>query len=183
MLVNKMPGLTVAVLLLCGCNVDRGKKVDAQLLDFETSDRAEMFFKNVRQSNYVTEEDRNAGVYIYSHKDLVGDTLSAFVPTIVFNWRQDRAYVMLNWQEDFADLTEITVTAASDSLPEAQIRYYQGNMREQLDFSVGLYNAIADNRVLRIQHNGSERPLFGSRQSQEAFRVTFYDYLRLTGWF
>ena len=180
---NKMPALAVAVLLLCGCNVDRGKKVDAQLLDFETSDRAEMFFKNMRQSNYVTEEDKNAGVYMYTHLDLVGDTSAAFVPTIVFNWRHDRAYIMLNWAEDFAHLTEVTVTATSDSLPEAQIKFYQGNMRDHVDFSAGLYNAISDNRELRIQHNGSERPLFVSQQQQEAFRVTFYDYLRLTGWF
>jgi hypothetical protein len=171
------------VFFLLACNVDKGKKVDIEKLDFETTDRSEIFFKNMRQSAYTTTEEQEAGVYLYTHKTWDNDSLSPVVPTIVFNWRQDRAYLMLNWSEEWRNMKEIDVTVSGDSLPDYHLAYAESNMQDQLKFSATLYNAMMDGGRFVVRKNGEETPLFASDEKREAFRVTLYDYLRLTGWF
>ncbi|CAD5269471.1 MULTISPECIES: hypothetical protein [unclassified Imperialibacter] len=175
--------LVGGVFFLLACNVDKGKKVDVEKLDFKTTDRSELFFKNMRQSAYTTTEQQEAGVYLYTHKTWDKDSLSPVVPTIVFNWRQDRAYLMLNWSEKWSAIKEIDVTVSSDTLPDYHLIYREGNMRDQLTFSATLYNAMMDGGRFALRKDGEKVPLFTSDEKREAFRVTLYDYLRLTGWF
>jgi hypothetical protein len=175
--------LVGGVFFLLACNVDKGKKVDVEKLDFKTTDRSELFFKNMRQSAYTTTEQQEAGVYLYTHKTWDKDSLSPVVPTIVFNWRQDRAYLMLNWSEKWGAIKEIDVTVSSDTIPDYHLIYREGNMRDQLTFSATLYNVMMEGGRFTLRKDGEKVPLFTSEEKREAFRVTLYDYLRLTGWF
>lgn len=175
--------LVGGVFFLLGCNVDRGKKVDIELLNFETTDRSEIYFKNMRQSSYTVVEEVEAGIYLYTQKTWEKDSASLLIPTIVFNWRQDRAYVMLNWSAGWLEMEEVIVIVKSDGLPVQRITYSHGNMRDQLGFAANLYNALAEGATFTLEKEGEEIPLFDSEEKEDAFRVTLYDYLRLTGWF
>jgi hypothetical protein len=137
----------------------------------------------MRQSSYITKEEPEAGVYVYTHSAWEEDTLSPVVPSIVFNWRMDRAYLMLNWSERWADASVVTLVIENDTIPTAEQPYYHGNMVDQLAFSVGVYNALMDGSELAISSGNISEPMFVSEQKREAFRITMYDYLRLTGWF
>ncbi len=169
-----------ALFILFGCNVDKGKKVDVEQLDFETSDRSEIFFKNMRQSSYITVENTEAGVYLYTHQAWEEDTTSIVVPTIVFNWRQDKAYIMLNWSRKFDQAAEVDIVVMNDSLSTTHIVYQNGNMKEQLKFAAQLYNGMADGSDFLVEDSVL---LFNTNEKKEAFRVTVYDFLRLTGWY
>lgn len=167
------------LLILCyGCNVDKFKKVDPGALDFTTTDQSELFFRNVRQSSYHIEENAEAGLFLYRHKKW--DTGQAFTPMIVFNWRNDRAYVMI---EPEAAHDSIGLIIGSKDGRRLQLTYVQGDMKEQLLFLTAVYNGIAESSEILVASAGGEHPVFSSRAQMDIFRIIMYDYYRLTGIF
>lgn len=170
------------VFLLHGCNVDKGKKVDEGVLSFNTSDRAEMFFKNVRQSDYLVEENKAAGMILYTHKKWLSAEAPAVVPVIVFNWRNDKAYVMLRWSAGLETAKELEIRAATGAFSESR-KYVHGDMAEQRSLAIWVYNTLPEGVKFSISTEAGVEPLFPTDDLQDVFRITVYDYLRLTGVF
>jgi hypothetical protein len=44
--------ITLAMMLLTGCKIDRNREIDHEKFTFKASDDTELFFKNVRQVYY-----------------------------------------------------------------------------------------------------------------------------------
>ena len=170
------------LILLQACNADQIKKVDFEELDFETDDASELFFKNIRQSSYLTEENTEAGVFLFRHKEWpIADDGPVFVPVIVFNWRQDKAYMMIEWVSFEEGDMPIELLAQKKGQEAQSITYTTGNVREQLLFLTRIYNAIVDGAAIMIIKDGVAQPFFQTDNQRQLFRIIMFDYFRLTG--
>ena len=56
------------IVLLTACTSDADKRIDAEKLEFNTTDESELYFKNVRQSEYDLAEMEDAGINIFRAK-------------------------------------------------------------------------------------------------------------------
>lgn len=169
------------LILLQACNTDQYKKVDLEEPDFETDDASELFFKNIRQSSYLVEENTAAGLFLFRHKEWPeAEEGALFVPVIVFNWRQDKAYMLIEWLSLEEDDMPIELLVHREQ--EAQsITYTTGNMKEQLLLLARIYNAIIDGASIMIIKDGEPPPFFRTDKQRQLFRVVMFDYFRLTG--
>lgn len=84
-----------------------------------TSDAEELFFKNMRQSEYQQEENIAAGLSIFIHNEQKENDLLEI--KLIHNWRKDQAFVLLEWYpqrekaELFVDGSKIIWTGQSMS--------------------------------------------------------------------
>lgn len=170
------------LILLQACNADQTKKVDLERPDFETDDASELFFKNIRQSSYRVEENTEGGLVLFRHKEWpVADEGAVFVPVIVFNWRQDKAYMMIEWLSFEEDDMPIELFVHQQEQEAQSITYTTGNMKEQLLFLTRIYNGIVDGASIMIIKDGVAQPFFQTDNQRQLFRVIMFDYFRLTG--
>lgn len=76
---------------MLGCNQPSSKERDPHF----TSDAEELFFKNLRQSDYDLTENQAAGLNVYVHKNQSDqDPLTI---KLIHNWRNDQAFILLEW--------------------------------------------------------------------------------------
>lgn len=78
---------------------------------FKTLDAEELFFKNVRLSDYQVIENKAAGMNIYTHQSFTNE--EDLILKLVQNWRDDQAYVMIDWPSGEG---ETTLFSANDSI-------------------------------------------------------------------
>ena len=173
--------LVFLIILLQACNADQSKKVDVEELDFETDDASELFFKNIRQSSYLVEENSETGLFLFRHKEWPEDEKgAAFVPVIVFNWRHDNAYMMIEWLSFEEEEMPIELLVHHHEQEPQRITYTTGNMKEQLFFLTRVYNALLDGASITIVEDGVPQPFFVTDHQRQLFRIIMFDYFRLT---
>ena len=148
------------------CHPDKDAEVTAEEINFKTTDSSELFFKNVRKSEYTLEERKEAGLELYSQEDLL--LRNQFKPVIIINWRSDMAFFYLQ-QENNSDSI---YTLSIDGEP---IVFNPQNQRNHAEFSRQLYNAILTKKEVSINNES----FFESTEQINAFRRMFFDYLRL----
>ncbi|MEL7145624.1 MAG: hypothetical protein AAFO69_04590 [Bacteroidota bacterium] len=168
--------LTISYLLmitaLFSCNADRSKKVDIEDFDFSTTDASELYFKNVRESYYEIEE--KDGIKIYRLKDYQEVDSSFFQPMIVFHWRSDRAFLMLEFDE--------SVDAESLSIRTGDVdKVYQViQIKDHLTLANDIYNAVVDEQDIFIEQQGEMVAVFNGLTEKSNFSLVLYDFFRFT---
>jgi hypothetical protein len=164
---------------LLSCNPDKLTEVATEREDFTTTEDSKLFFKNMRQSYYELEEHAPTKRHIYRLDDRVTEAERPILNLmIVHDWRNDRAYLMLEPNAQFPNphLMKLKWTSAADS---GTYSYKQGNMPAQFAFATQLYNSLLKEHKLYLQTPTGEQPLFAEEAEREAFRVTMVDYYRL----
>ncbi|MGK7389485.1 MAG: hypothetical protein ACNS60_04015 [Candidatus Cyclobacteriaceae bacterium M2_1C_046] len=172
--------LIIAIIFI-SCTIDRDKKVDREKLLFKTGDDTELFFKNVRASDYEKEEKKETRWEIYRHEDLYeeDDSLSINV-AIIINILNDEAYIMVEPGHKVKEMEEVIVYAtdpAANSLDT--ISFDHPNKEGMLEFASQLYEAIRDKKKLMLLYQQDTVPVLEDQERREAFRRTMADYYRL----
>jgi hypothetical protein len=158
------------VVLLAACHPDKKKPILVEKPAFNTSDASELFFKNVRQSEYNLKENKTAGINIFTHQDL--DSSWIVTPQIIHNWRTDKAYVMLRWH------TDITIPVTL-KVNQQEIEFTGSPIGNHNLIAGHIYNAILSQEEVLIQQSANWIPLFDSPKKEEVFRITLFDFYRL----
>ncbi len=168
----------VPALLVTGCRLDGDREVDRSRFTFRTGDDTELFFKNVRQSDYEMEANEAAKFNVFRHENRPqADSLPWINPAIVVNYLQDEAYILIESSPALQDLDELQVihVAGLDTLI-----LETPNREENLEFASRIYEHLQKGDSLVIYDGKNYVPFLADRSHYEAFRITLSDYYRLT---
>lgn len=170
----------LALLFLNACQFDHGKRVDRARITFSTYDDTKLFFTNVRQLYYDREELKAAQRIVYRLKDRTTTTISIY-PTIVINWMDDEAYLLLEVSEQLQNEAKLVVHE-NDATSKQQFAYAldERGKENMLEFALKIYEGILQQNSFQVLHNGEYVPLLVDETERENFRIVLVDYLRLT---
>jgi len=167
--------LLLLIVLISGCNQDKKRLVEAEKLNFKTTDASELFFKNVRQINYQKE------VMKESKLDLFVPEFNEGLPlrfSIAINWRFDQAYLQVERTKELETMESVSFNAVNDkNNTQETFTFESGNLTTQLNFATWIYNQVLQGN--KIIYGEGQKPLFTADGSKEAFRKFMVDYYRL----
>lgn len=172
----------IIVSILCACSLSTDQLIEKEKLTFNYTDDAYIFFRNIRQSNYDLEILEEADWRIYRHEDREKDTTHSFNTAIVVNWRINKAYSILETNEPVQKANLKITWNSPDSQEQGEIILSELQRQQELAFLTEIYNHIIQEHQLRWSPDGlKQTPLFHNNDHKEAFRVSMYDFYRLTG--
>ena len=171
----------ISTLILSACNPVKDKKVDQTTIRFKTDESSKLFFKNVRRSYYDVEVMEEAKLEIYRLEKRVQESDGPVLNiSIVNNWRYDEAYVLLEPNSAAGSLSDMKVIWENEDGNSGEISLEGGNKKNQLDFAAKVYEQIQNGSQFYIMKDGERLPFLNDSKSREAFRITLFDYFRLT---
>lgn len=175
--------LSFLLLFLFACDADTRKRANPETLHFRTTDDAELFFKNLRRTEYDYQNLKAARLDIFRHEKRSQEALyPLMIPALVVNWRYDEAYIILEGNEWVGEIRPLVVQWR-DSLPQQEGRYIlaSNNKLEQLRFAGELYEGILDGKQFFLERDSVLLPFLDKPLDRRIFRTTMFDYYRLTG--
>ena len=170
--------ISLMLLSVLGCTIDRDKAVDRDKFDFKTGDDTELFFKNVRQSEYALEENEASGFRIFRHRERVqSDSLPLLNLSIVINVLKDEAYLFLEPSKIVSDQETVRIQIN----PSGEVLELTTQNRDTyLEFATRIYEAMQENSEFNIEIDGTWQPILNEEETRDVFRITTSDYYRLT---
>jgi len=166
----------IAITLLSACSTGSSRLIEAEKLNFSYSDDAYLFFRNMRQTKYVYQNMEEKQLRLYTHKDYQKTSLST---SLVVNWRANKAFAILNVPEEL-DKQSIKFFW-NDNGQYRPIEAPNFRRQGELQLLTNLYNHLLQEHELLISiKKGEKTPLFTDVDEQEAFRISMYDFYRLT---
>lgn len=172
----------IIISLIFACSLSTNQLIEKEKLTFNYTDDAYIFFRNIRQSNYDLEILEEADWRIYVHEDRQKDSSQFFNTAIVVNWRINKAYAILEISEK-AKKENLTIQWSDPaSKKQGEIILKELQRQQELAFLTEIYNHILQEHQLSWLPDGqNQAPLFSNNDYKEAFRVSMYDFYRLTG--
>ena len=157
------------------CSTGSNKRIAEEKLNFSYIDDAYLFFRNMRQATYNLQDLKEEGVRLYQHEDFEEDQF--FQVQMAVNWRMNRAFMLIKLP-DSVEKEQIRVFVERDSVFELE----QENWRRQgeLKFLTSIYNHILEKDSFSLVYGEERMPLFMNNDQREAFRISMYDFYRLT---
>lgn len=178
---KRLSAFIIILLALSACNPAKDKKVDQTTIGFKTDESSKLFFKNVRRSYYDVEVMEEAKLEIYRLEKRVKESdVPVLNISIVNNWRYDEAYILLEPNSAAGLLTDLLIHWENENGNSGEIRLAGGNKKNQLDFAAQVYDQIQEGSQFYIAQNGEQLSILSDSKSREAFRITMFDYFRLT---
>lgn len=172
--------LLLTLLGLFACNPSKNKGIDSADLSFQTDESSKLFFKNVRQLYYDKEMLEAAKLEVFRLKKREqSDKMPVINLSIVNNWRYDEAYVLLEPNAAAGDVTQLRVRWES-SEDSGEINFERGNKVKHLEFAWSIYAHILEQCRFQIYLDGEWKDVLNTEKAREAFRITMFDYFRLT---
>lgn len=172
--------IILIILGLTACNPDKNKRANPEALRFGTTDDAEIFFRNLRQTDYDFEYNEAANFRVYRHEDWPDSaTYPLLTPAIVHNWRQSMAYLLLEPNDQLPENT-ITIYWTKNGAQQGTYSFSYGSKEEHLAFAGKLYESLLDGHRLFLIRENDTLPYLSKTEEREAFRITLLDYYRLT---
>jgi hypothetical protein len=169
------------LLLNAACSVNTSKKVDIEKLRFSYTDDAYIFFRNMRQSNYDLKVMEEGGWRIYRHEDRELDTTDFYFNiSLVVNWRVNRIYPIIEMPQSIDKDGFEVFWEALESEEKGRITLNGEKRRDEMVFSTKLYNKMIDEVELFVTYKNKKQSLFKNSDQKEAFRVSMYDFYRMT---
>ncbi|UZR94085.1 hypothetical protein [Chondrinema litorale] len=176
--------LFIFLILLASCDPDRKKLVDPEKHDYNTLESTELFFKNMRQPYYDLEEKKEAGLELFRLQDRIEDDSHALLNLcIIFNWRNDDAFIYLEPNNFFKDTTSFTIIWKNEQNKQGSFQFIQGNRDSHFEFAARVYNSILQEYQLFYEKNDVLFPVLDSDVERDVFRVTMFDYFRLINYY
>lgn len=165
----------VFLFLVFSCHPDKLKKESIENLRFETTDASELFFKNVRRSDYDVEELTEARLEIFRYKNTRAET-NLVTPALIVNWGVDRAFLMLETRDSLPETIHFLI---NDSISSDTILFDGSNQRQHAEVALKMYNAILDKQKIYVLLPGEWKKELFTNQGREEFRRIVFDFLRL----
>jgi hypothetical protein len=136
----------------------------------------------MRQSSYDLEVMEDGGWRIYRHEDRLTDTSDFYFNiSLVVNWRVSRVYPIIEMTKSIEKDGFQVVWEAIETDDKGIISLEGNQRRNEMIFSTKLYNKMIDEVQLYVIYKNKKLPLFVSSDQKEAFRVSLYDFYRMTG--
>lgn len=178
-MIRKIIGVAILAAMI-GCASDNQKKAGTEAR-YSTSDANEIFFKNVRQTEYNKEVMEAAKLDVYRMADRPTDEdLPQVNLAITINWRYDEAYILVE-PNGFLASEDSLLVQWQDTVHQTSGMYLFpfGNKDTHYIFATSIYNSLLENHNLLIQKEGEMLPFLRGKNERETFRRTMLDYLRL----
>jgi hypothetical protein len=173
-------GIIFIITTLTGCSIDKDKNVDRNRFTFRTGDDTELFFKNIRQSDYDLEENEAAKLRVFRHEDRPqNDTIPYLTPAIVMNILRDEAYILIEPSGALSEEDAIRVVLQDEPMNDT-IELSVMNRENNLEYASKLYEHLQKGGKFSIRNHGDFVPFMTDPKYRESFRVTLSDYYRLT---
>ena len=164
------------------CSVNTSKKVELDELRFSYTDDAYIFFRNMRQTHYDLEVMEEGGWRIYRHEDRQQDTTDFyFNVSLVVNWKLNRVYPIIEMTERFKKEGLVVEWRALESEESGKITLEGIKRRDEMLFVSRIYNKMTEEVEFFISIENQKTPLFPNTDAKEAFRISLYDFYRMTG--
>lgn len=144
-------------------------------LTYTTRDDSELFFKNIRQSNYDLQEEKEARINIFRHRKR--NRASLLNIAIAHNWIADQAFIMLEWSDSSLNSNDAVVYTYSNK----EIIYQPGSVRQQTEFARDLYNLLQEGEQAFMINDRDTLFLYRLNEERDLFFTVMNDYFRLTG--
>ena len=164
------------------CSVNTSKKVELEKLRFNYTDDAYIFFRNMRQTHYDLEVMEEGGWRIYRHEDRQQDTSDFyFNVSLVVNWKLNRVYPIIEMTEQLKKEGLVVEWRALESEESGKITLEGMKRRDEMLFVSKIYNKMTEEVEFFISIENQKTPLFPNTDAKEAFRISLYDFYRMTG--
>lgn len=170
--------ILIFLITVLGCNPDKATKVISDKAKFNTSDASEIFFRNVRQTYYEKNEIEAAKIDFFKNKKLLKEEVLIF-PQIVHNWREDEAYILLEFDEKIAEQEQLNLLWQDSTGNYTAERYPLVDKKVHFKIVSDVYNQLLDENRIFINVSQDTIPLFPNKNAKEAFRITMIDFYRL----
>ena len=169
------------LLIISGCKLDADKKIERDKLTFKIGTDTQLFFKNVRQSYYDLEENKEArfNVFRFSERS-INPHETVLNLAIVVNYLQDEAYLLVEPSEALANEAIILKAEHATTKDTVSLNLEEVNRESMLELCTDVYELLVQGYEFQIKEDGMWKPIFNTPQTKNAFRVTVSDYYRLT---
>lgn len=172
-------GLWLALMLVIVMTTQpesRPDKLDS--IDFQTTESAELYFRNVRAYHYLHKQEGGDIFDVYRLKSLYSDTLDLALPFAIYNnWRANEAFIRL----DTVYLDKQWSGVVRDSLGSiGNIALPEMYNESQYAFAVEVYRALSLEYPLALVSDvGDTLQLEGDPRKYSLRTLT--DYFKLVG--
>jgi len=168
------------ITLISSCQIDKDKKVDRDKFTFKTGDDTEIFFKNVRQSDYDLEENKAAKFNVFRHEDRPHTNDKPVINlAIIHNFMDDEAYLLIEPNDSLSVFDPLQIEIRNDSVAD-HIMLKSVNRESMLEFASRIFEGIQKDAEFFVVHQDDRIPILDQKEERKAFRITTSDYYRLT---
>lgn len=173
--------LLLSAIVVFSCSVNTSKKIDVEALTFSYTDDAYIFFRNMRQTNYDLEVLEESDWRIYRHKDRKKDTSSFyFTVALVVDWRMNRVYPIVEMPIELKNESVRIQWEALEGNAKGEFQLQSMRRDDERKLAAQIYNQAMEEVKMTFISGDIEKPLFANSAEKEAFRVSMYDYFRMT---
>ena len=148
-------------------------------LNFDTTESAELYFKNVRSFFYSMSEEGEGVFNTYRLRAMYSDTAEFGIRFVIYNnWRQNMAFIRID--TNYTDLSHIAYLVSASANGETDSIFTPDLYNEsQYDFAKNMYFAARDKNRIGIPHE--KDTLWISESQMRSLRTTLRDYFKLVG--
>lgn len=167
------------LLFATSCLLEQDKSIAIEDVHFNTTDDTELFFKNIRQSDYHLEVREEAKMNLFRLKAFDRDSTSLdLYPVIIHHWLVDKAYIWLEPARVGEPIEPLEVVISTPDAEEIRISFDGSSPQNHLEVAMHLFDAsLTDSR---ISVGGSEiMPVLS--KNRKNYRIAMNDYFRLLG--
>lgn len=145
-------------------------------VSFQTTESAELYFKNVRAFYYLTKEEAEGILYVYRLKSIFEDSLPSLPFAMYNNWRTNETFIRLDTA--YIDLRNIRgVIVDSASVKSDTLYLPQPSNESQYIFARDVFRAIDDKERLGLL--GRDKVAWITESQTTSIKRTLSDYFRL----
>ena len=173
--ISVLPSLTL-LFLLSSCILDQDKTIAIEDIDFGTTDDTELFFRNIRQSDYELEERPQAKMNLFRLKAMQRDTTQqALYPVIIHHWLVDKAYL---WLEPAYETSEPITVVIGQSGEKKTFQFDGVSPQNHLAIALAMFDANLNNQTIWI---GDQEMMLENSSLRKNYQLVLNDYFRLLG--
>ncbi len=166
----------MVVLVIATLPDQRPEKIDT--VGFDTTESAELYFKNVR-SFYYTKKEEGEGIFdVYRLNSLFSDSTATLPFAIYHNWRSNEGFIRLDTSR-MAQGKYSAIQIDSSRIMIKQLDLPSMNNESQYLFAKEVYKALRDEkRISVVTENDS---IEVGESTSISIERTLTDYFRLVG--
>jgi len=172
--------LLICLSFLWTCESNKPPKAFNGERQFQTTDPARLYFKNIRSVAYYRTRKLHSEIDIYQvRKFSRTDKRPIIYPQILDNWLDNEAYIFVEKNAFPKFASPLTIKAESDSLSMTfDIDIF--NKKNQYEFATNIFNSLKKGQELSVKTKEEAFvPIFQNYQDKSNFLMTMRDYYSL----
>lgn len=168
--------LAMVVIVVFTLPDERPDKIDT--VSFETTESAELYFKNVRSFYYVNNSEAGGILDVYRLESIFKDSLVSLPFALYNNWRANETFIRLDTA--FINQREFTaILADSSGVKTDTIHFPEMSNESQYAFACDVYKALSENEKLGLVKENEI--IWLSESMSLSIKRTLTDYFTLLG--